>query len=203
MDPEQLQAGLLLVSGLTAATLLTVFILRARRHRRDRERGKQEKIVTAEDDFEAINCHLQTDLKTQILERINQVKTDIKARKLQRDHNMADLLTEQEKEISEKRSEFEIAKEIIEYKYREKIDTLKQDVKTEILEMKESLKSLRIILSNSPVLSTTETMSNTKSELECPVCKIPDPVFSSHQSPQHFWDTKILQPPSNYPSCQI
>ena len=81
-----------------------------------------------------------------------------------------DLLNEQEKEIFEKRSEFEIAKEIIEYKYREKIDALKQDVKTEILEMKESLKSLRIILSNSPVLSTTETMSNTKSELECPVC---------------------------------
>ena len=171
MDPEQVQggAGVLVVSCVTAATLLTVFMLRARRQRRLR-RGKQEKIGAAEDDFAELNSHLQSDLKNQIVERINQVKADIKARKLQRDSNMSDLLEEQEKEISEKRSEFEIAKEIIEYKYREKLDALKQDVKTEILEMKESLKSLRIILSSSSALSSTETMSNTRSELECPVC---------------------------------
>ena len=83
---------------------------------------------------------------------------------------MSDLLTEQELEISEKRSEFEVAKEIIECKYRDKIETLKEEVKTEILEMKESLRSLRLILSSSPSLSTTETMSNARSELECPVC---------------------------------
>ena len=77
---------------------------------------------------------------------------------------------EQEKQISEKRSEFEIAKGIIEFKYREKIEAIKEDGATEILEMKESLKSLRIILSSSPSSSTAETMINTKSELECPVC---------------------------------
>ena len=167
---EQVQAGLLLLSGLTAASLLAVFILRARRRRRRPSQTSQEKTGSAEEDFEDINSLLQTDLKNKVIDRINQVKADIKARKLQRDQNVSDLLTDQEKEISEKRSEFEIAKEIIEYKYKEKIDALKQDVKTEILEMKESLKSLRIILSSSPALSTTETMSNTKSELECPVC---------------------------------
>ena len=106
MDPDHLQAGagLLLVSGLTAATLLTVFMLRARRRQRRLSPGKQEeKKGSAEDDFEEINSHLQTDLKNKIIERINQVKADIKARKLQRDQNLSDLLNEQEMEISEKR----------------------------------------------------------------------------------------------------
>ena len=98
MDPDHLQAGagLLLVSGVTAATLLTVFMLRARRRQRRLSPGKQEeKKGSAEDDFEEINCHLQTDLKNKIIERINQVKADIKARKLQRDQNLSDLLNEQ------------------------------------------------------------------------------------------------------------
>ena len=87
MDPEQVQGGggVLVVSCVTAATLL--FMLRARRQRRLR-RGKQEKIGAAEDDFAELNSHLQSDLKNQIVERINQVKADIKARKLQRDTNM-------------------------------------------------------------------------------------------------------------------
>ena len=168
----EVEAGFLLhlvPAGLIAATLLTIFVLRARRARRA-GRGKQEKIGGAADDLEEINSNLQTDLKNQIVERINQVKADMKARKLQRDQNVSDLLKEQEMEISEKRSEFEVAKEVIEYKYREKIEALKEEVKTEISEMKESLKSLRIILSSSPSLSTTETLTNTRSELECPVC---------------------------------
>merc|ERR1712045_948723 len=99
-DPgeEQVQAGLLLLSGLTAASLLAVFILRARRRRRRPSQTSQEKTGSAEEDFEDINSLLQTDLKNKVIARINQVKSDIKARKLQRDQNVSDLLTDQEKE---------------------------------------------------------------------------------------------------------
>lgn len=192
MEFEQLQTWtrlvlLLSIPGLMGSALLTVFIVWADRvgwiRPKPMKVTKQEKILegATDDDFEEINCQLQTELNNKIIERINQVRTDIKARRLQRDQDVSDLLAEQELEISEKRSEFDVAKEIIDYKYRDKIDALKEEVKTEISEMKESLRSLRLVLSSSPALSTTETMTNTRSELECPVC------LEEMRPPRRIW----------------
>ena len=157
-DP-QLQLGCLWLSGLaTTATLVTVFILRSRKE--TLKSKNKEKTNSVEDDFEEINSHLQTDLNNKIIERISEVKNDIKARKLQLNKNVNVLLEEQESEIRVKWSEFEITKEIIENKYTEKINSLKEETETDITEMKEALKSLRVILASSN--DTAEMMNNTK-----------------------------------------
>ena len=158
-DP-QLQLGGLILSGLaTTATLVTVFILSSRREPRQ-SKEKKEKNNSVEDDFEEINSHLQTDLNNKIIERISEVKNDIKARKIQLNKNVKVLLEEQESEIRVKWSEFEITKEIIENKYIEKINALKEETETNITEMKEALKSLRVILASSN--DAAEMMTNTK-----------------------------------------
>merc|ERR1712096_580362 len=68
---------------------------------------------------------------------------------------------------------------IIENKYIEKINALKEETETDITEMKEALKSLRVILASSN--DTAETMTNTKSELECPVC------LEEMKPPRRIW----------------
>ena len=160
-----LELGCVLLSGLASVTLMTVFILRSKGRR---EKKIEKTNYSVEDDFDEINYHLQTDLNNKIIERISQVKTDIKARKLQLNRNVEDLLSQQEAEISVKMSEFEIAKEIIVNNYKEKIEVLKKETETDISELKDAVRSLRIILAGAS--DTVDTLTDTRAELECPVC---------------------------------
>ena len=74
LGEPHLQAGYLILSGLATTMTVTVLLLRTRR-----ENNKQENKNSPEDDFEEINSHLQTDLNNKILDRINEVKREIKA----------------------------------------------------------------------------------------------------------------------------
>ena len=163
LGESHLQAGYLILSGLATTLTLTVILLRTRRGS-----SNQENKNSPEDDFEEINSHLQTDLNNKILDRINEVKREIKARNQDLSNNVKNLLSQQEAEVLAKQSEFEIAKDVIECKYKEKIKALTDETESEISEMKEALRGLRIILASSR--DTVETVAATKSELECPVC---------------------------------
>ena len=59
-------------------------------------------------------------------------------------------------------------KDAIETKYKQEIEALSAELETEIGEMKESIRNLRIILASST--EDAERVETTKSELECPVC---------------------------------
>ena len=61
-----------------------------------------------------------------------------------------------------------IEKMEIESKYKEKIEQLEKEVGVDIDYLKDSLKNLQIILAGSN--DTMETVTSTRSELECPVC---------------------------------
>jgi len=171
-----LELGCVLLSGLASVTLMTVFILRSKGRR---EKKIEKTNYSVEDDFDEINYHLQTDLNNKIIERISQVKTDIKARKLQLNRNVEDLLSQQEADISVKMSEFEIAKEIIVNNYKEKIEVLKKETETDISELKDAVRSLRIILAGAS--DTVDTLTNTRAELECPVC------LEEMKPPRRIW----------------
>ena len=101
LGEPQIQLGCLIVTGL--ATTLTLLLLRSRRGK-----FKQEKTKSTEDDFEEINTHLQTELNNKITERIEEVRREISARKLDLDNSLRDLLCQQEAEVLAKKSEFEI-----------------------------------------------------------------------------------------------
>ena len=121
-----------------------------------------------EENFDDINNHLQNDLRNKLVEKINEVKQDIKFKKLQQDKNVKHLLKQQEDEIAIKHSQFMIEKLEIESKYKRKIQDLEAEVAVDVDSLKDSLKNLQIILATSG--DSGDTVTNTRSELECPVC---------------------------------
>lgn len=130
----------------------------------------REPKMIKDDDFEDINSHLQNDLKDKLLERINEVKQEIRFKKLQKDKNVKHLLKQQADEVAIKQSQYMIEKLEIESKYKEKIEALDKEVTTDINYLKDSLKNLQIILATASSSDNADTVSSTRSELECPVC---------------------------------
>ena len=153
------------VTTLASVTLATAAFVWSRR---ENDIEEKQNIVTKEDEFEEINTHLQNDLKKHILEKINDVKGDVNVKKMQMNQRIEKLLKEKKAEIDIKMTEFMNEKDAIETKYKQEIEALSAELETEIGEMKESIRNLRIILASST--EDAERVETTKSELECPVC---------------------------------
>merc|ERR1719500_2211945 len=81
-------------------------------------------------------------------------------------------------------------KEAIETKYKDKIEEMQAELETEIGEMKEAIRSLRIILSTST--EDAERVVTTKSELECPVC------LEEMKPPRRIWQCS-----DGHPVCEF
>ena len=145
--------------------MATVLVLRNLRNNQIKNKVDDKE---REENFDDINNHLQNDLRNKLVEKINEVKQDIKFKKLQQDKNVKHLLKQQEDEIAIKHSQFMIEKLEIESKYKRKIQDLEAEVAVDVDNLKDSLKNLQIILATSG--DSAETVSNTRSELECPVC---------------------------------
>ena len=168
MDTMMVAVGVV-VTTVASVTLATAAFVWSRREKHDDITNKDEKQKNHEnDEFEEINNHLQNDLKKHILEKINDVKGDVKLKKIQMNQRVEGLLKEKEDEINQRKTEFMKEKEAIETKYKHKVDAMTAELETEIGEMKESIRSLRIILASST--EDVERMMSTRSELECPVC---------------------------------
>ena len=118
----------------------------------------REPKMIKDDDFEDINSHLQNDLKDKLLERINEVKQEIRFKKLQKDKNVKHLLKQQADEVAIKQSQFMIEKLEIESKYKEKIEALDKEVTTDINYLKDSLKNLQIILAKTNLVAELKVL---------------------------------------------
>ena len=129
---------------------------------------RKERKAAREEDFEDINTSLQNDLRNKLLGKINEVKREIKFKKLQKEKNVKHLLKQQNEEIAVKQTQFMLEKLEIETRYKERIEILSKEVADDINHLRESLKSLQIILASSG--ETADTVSSARSELECPVC---------------------------------
>ena len=164
MDNLTVTVGLV---ALTSITMATAAFLRSRKGTTS-DTSIREKIARNEDEFETINTHLQNDLKKHILEKINDVKGDVNVKKMQMNKRIEKLLKDKEAEIELRHEEFLREKEAIETKYKEEIEKMTEELESEITEMKDSIKNLRVILADST--EDAERLKTTKSELECPVC---------------------------------
>lgn len=164
------------VTTLASVTLATAAFVWSRR---ENDIEEKQNIVTKEDEFEEINTHLQNDLKKHILEKINDVKGDVNVKKMQMNQRIENLLKEKKAEIDIKKTEFMNEKDAIETKYKQEIEALSAELETEIGEMKESIRNLRIILASST--EDAERVETTKSELECPVC------MEEMRPPRRIW----------------
>jgi len=179
MDTMMVAVGVV-VTTVASVTLATAAFVWSRREKHDDITNKDEKQKNHEnDEFEEINNHLQNDLKKHILEKINDVKGDVKLKKIQMNQRVEGLLKEKEDEINQRKTEFMKEKEAIETKYKHKVDAMTAELETEIGEMKESIRSLRIILASST--EDVERMMSTRSELECPVC------LEEMRPPRRIW----------------
>ena len=145
--------------------MATVMVLRNLRYNQMKNKVDDKE---REENFDDINNHLQNDLRNKLVEKINEVKQNIKFKKLQQDKNVKHLLKQQEDEIAIKHSQFMIEKLEIESKYKRKIQDLEAEVAVDVDNLKDSLKNLQIILATSG--DSGDTVTNTRSELECPVC---------------------------------
>jgi len=157
------QAPGLLLFSLASGVIITAMVF-IRKFRVDGNKTEEVK------DFEHINEHLQNDLNKKLLMKINEVKQEIRFKEKQKDKNVKHLLKQQEDEIAIKQSQFMIEKLEIESRYKDKLELLEKEVTSEISHLKDSLKNLNIILANSTDNVNADSLSNTRSELECPVC---------------------------------
>ena len=133
-------------------------------------KSKKRKTKKKEDDFDDINASLQNDLRNKLMEKINEVKQEIKFKTLQKDKNVKHLLKQQQDEIAAKQSQFMIEKFEIESRYKEKLELLNKEVLDDINHLKDSLKDLSIILARAGSGESEDMVTSARSELECPVC---------------------------------
>ena len=85
------------------------------------------------------------------------MKREIKFKKLQKEKNVKHLLKQQNEEIAVKQTQFMLEKLEIETRYKERIESLSKEVADDINHLRESLKSLQIILASSG--ETADTVS--------------------------------------------
>lgn len=190
MDTMMVAVGVV-ATTIASVTLATVAFVWTRREKHTRITNKDEKQKTDEhDDFEEINNHLQNDLKQHILDKINDVKGDVKLKTIQMNQRIESLLKEKEEEINKRKTEFMKEKEDIETKYKHRVEAITAELETEIGEMKESIRSLKIILSYST--EDAERVITTKSELECPVC------LEEMRPPRRIWQCS-----DGHPVCEF
>jgi len=185
MDNLTVSVGLV---ALTSITMATAAFLRLRKGTIG-DTSIKEKNSRNEDEFEKINTHLQNDLKKHILEKINDVKGDVNVKKMQMNKRIEKLLKDKEAEIELRHKEFLREKEAIETKYKEEIEKMTEELETEITEMKDSIKNLRVILADST--EDAERVKTTKSELECPVC------LEEMRPPRRIWQCS-----DGHPVCE-
>jgi len=189
MDINVVSVGVV-ATALASMTLATAaFVWSSRGESRTREEHKEVNVKSNDDDFEEINDNLQNCLKNHIVEKINDAKGDINVKKLQMNKRIESLLKEKEEEINLKKTEFINEKEAIETKYKKEIETMSEELESEIVGMKEAIRSLRIILATST--EDAERVETTKSELECPVC------MEEMKPPRRIWQCS-----DGHPVCE-
>jgi len=189
MDSMLVAVGVV-VTTVASVTLATAAFVWSRREMCATPNNEEKLNSVYNDEFEEINTHLQNDLKKHILDKINDAKGDVNLKKIQMNQRIESLLKEKNHEIDIKKTEFQKEKEAIETKYKHKVDAMSAELETEIVEMKESIRSLRIILASST--EDAERVETTKSELECPVC------MEEMKPPRRIWQCS-----DGHPVCEF
>ena len=72
-----------------------------------------------------------------------------------------------EQELAVLRAKHKAEEEEVRKRCKEKVEVLEEECNAEVEEMKESIRELKVILSNTEM--EEEVMEQTRSELECPV----------------------------------
>ena len=72
-----------------------------------------------------------------------------------------------EQELAVLRAKHKAEEEEVRKRCKEKVEVLEEECNAEVEEMKESIRELKVILSNTEM--EDEVMEQTRSELECPV----------------------------------
>ena len=165
------------VVALTTVLFVFLYIFWPRRSSRHNQKEKKDKNVANETnekcpgidaEFDQINLHLQDDLKSCIAQKVESARKDILIKQKEMDDKISKSNSDKEEELAIIESKYLAEKEEIEEKYIKEINKVRNAFMSEIYDMKETIQSMKIVLSSSD--DDEEIVEKTKSELECPVC---------------------------------
>merc|ERR1711936_156732 len=200
LNQEFLQIPIPVLVGLGAVIITSgiIIILHRLSNTRIDRKDKDEKVPNTvsneecpgiEAEFDEINLHLQDDLKSCIAQKVDTVRTNILIKQKELDEKIAKSNSDKDEELAIVKSKYLAEKEEIEEKYIKEINKVRNIFMSEIYDMKETIQSMKIVLSSSDV--DEEIVEKTKSELECPVC------MEEMRPPKRIWQCS-----DGHPLCE-
>jgi len=140
--------------------------------------------------FEDVNQILESDLKKNLSEKIRALKTDINVRKQELSESLTEAVKIKKSELQVANAKYRDEIDSIEQNYKDKVQSIQIDYRADILRMRNSLKNLKVVLSDS--IDEQSKLEKGRQELECPVC------LELMKPPRRIWQCS-----EGHPVCEF